>query len=170
MEPRPRSRLSFYNGNRTYTYSLRGCGVRRCCVNLQIFRRCKPSPVTMQSCKYSALLPHGISMQTCEYLCIARASTSGMYFLTTHARRIVVNSYLRKGNINSRWGAQRVVQVTGRANRIPECEIRTIRHDAASFYYATFIIPLATRHNATARRRKVSRVRLVRQIRVSVRG
>jgi len=155
MEPRPPSRLSFYNGNRTYTYSLRGCGVRRCCVNLQIFRRCKPSPVTMQSCKYSALLPHGISMQTCGYLCIARASTSGMYFLTTHARRIVVNSCLRKGNINSRWGnAQRIVQVAGIANRMPEYEIRMIHRECclASFYYSTFIIPPATRHNATATR------------------
>lgn len=47
-----------------------GNALRRCCANLQIFRRCKPSSVTMQSCKYSALLPHGISMQTCGYLCI----------------------------------------------------------------------------------------------------
>lgn len=85
--------VSFYDGNRTYNVvqplrntkqrrarRRRHRGVRRCCANLQIFRRCKPSPVTMQSCKYSALLPRGISMQTCGYLCIVRASTSRNVF------------------------------------------------------------------------------------------
>lgn len=49
--PCPWAGFSFYDGNRTYTYSLRNtgggntaAGVRRCCANLQIFRRCKPSP------------------------------------------------------------------------------------------------------------------------------
>lgn len=87
---------SFYDGNRTYTASARArsncSGVRRCCANLQIFRRCNHRPVTMQSCKYSALLSRGISMQTCGYLCIVRASASHMYLLANGS--IVLHRFL----------------------------------------------------------------------------
>lgn len=80
---RGHSRCSFYDGNYTYTYRPRirtHCGVRHCYANLQIFR-CKPSATLLcESYKYSALLPHGVSMQTCRYLCIVRASTSENVF------------------------------------------------------------------------------------------
>lgn len=70
------------------------CGVRRCCANLQIFRRCNHCPVTMQSCKYSALLSHDVSMQTCGYLCIVRASASPIYVFTRERRSIVLLLFL----------------------------------------------------------------------------